>query len=150
MQPSINTKHPALRLLLLAIALTGATTALASVDTTARPGGVYKLKPGMYVEAGSRCEAPANGAIRQYDGRGIATAHSRACRVTVRSHGRERYTVDQSCIDAGAGQGQRALERQQVTVRDALTFSQTIAGRASTYRYCPVYQMPQEMRKAAS
>lgn len=122
--------------------LLAASHAMASVDTTAPPGGVYKLKPGIYVAKGSDCASPANAAILQYDGKGLSGAHSRACKVTVRSRKGGRYTVDQSCIDAGAGPAPRSVQRQQVTVRDALTFTQTIKGRATSYAYCPVDQLP--------
>lgn len=116
--------------------------ALASVDTSAPPGGVYKLKPGIYVAEGSDCASPANAAILQYDGKGLSGAHSRACKVTVRSRKGGRYTVDQSCIDAGAGLAPRSVQRQQVTVQDALNFTQTIKGRSTSYFYCPVDQLP--------
>lgn len=136
------------RALLLGAMLCSAMAARASVDTTPPPGGVYRLKPGIYVARGSSCEAPPNAAIRQYDGRGLATAHSRACRVDVRARKGPRVTVDQSCIDSGAGPGRRAVQRQQVLVHDALTFTQTIGGAAATYRYCPVYQLPADLRRA--
>lgn len=120
--------------------------ASASVDTSAPPGGVYRLKPGIYVAKGSDCAAPANAAILAYDGKGLSGAHSRACKVTVRSRKASRdvsrYIVDQSCIDAGAGPAPRSTQRQQVAVRDALHFTQTIKGRATSYAYCPVDQLP--------
>jgi hypothetical protein len=124
--------------------------ASASVDPSAPPGGVYRLKPGIYVSKGSDCTAPANAAILQYDGKGLRGAHSRACKVTVRSRKTDgevrRYIVDQSCIDAGAGPAPRSTERQQVAVRDALHFTQTIKGRATSYAYCPVDQLPNDLR----
>jgi hypothetical protein len=146
MKTSIDNKRLLAHAALLMAALCSSAAALASVDTSAPPGGVYKLKPGVYVEEGSRCEHPANGAIRQYDGRGIATAHSRACTVAVRKHVGQRYMVEQSCLDAGAGRARRHVERQQITVRDALNFSQTIDGETSNYRYCPAYQLPRGLR----
>ncbi len=125
--------------------------ASASVDTSAPPGGVYRLKPGIYVAKGSDCTAPANAAILAYDGKGLSGAHTRACKVTVRSRKRSdevsRYIVDQSCIDAGAGPAPRSTQRQQVAVRDALNFTQTIKGRATSYAYCPVDQLPAGLRK---
>lgn len=134
--------------LLLFTMLGLAASAFASVDTSPKPGGVYQLKPGIYVAQGSSCEAPANAAIRQYDGRGLGTAHSHACKASVRARKGRRFTVDQSCIDAGAGPGRREIERQQVLVRDALTFTQTIGAAATTYRYCPSYQLPPGLREA--
>ena len=116
------------------------TSVSASVDASPAPGGVYWLKPGVYVARGSACETAPNAAIRQYDGRGIATAHSRACKATVVARKGSRYTVDQRCIDSGAGPGRSRVQRQQVVVRDALTFTQILQGAATTYRYCPAYQ----------
>jgi hypothetical protein len=129
--------------------LLAANHAAASVDTSAPPGGVYRLKPGIYVARGSACESPANAAVRQYDGKGIGTAHTRACKAAVRSRKGSTYTVDQSCIDAGAGPAPRVVQRQQVTVHDALTFTQTIKGNATRYAYCAPYQLPADLRKAA-
>lgn len=121
--------------------------AVASVDTSAPPGGVYRLKPGIYVAKGSDCGAPANAAIRQYDGKGISTAHTRACKAVVRTRQGSTYTVDQSCIDAGAGPAPRVVQRQRVAVHDALTFTQTIKGNATRYGYCASYQLPADLRK---
>jgi len=133
----------------LCAALLGAVPgASASVDTSPKPGGVYKLKPGIYVAQDSACASAPNAAIRQYDGRGIASAHTRACTAKVRVRKGQRYTVDQTCIDAGAGPGRREVQRQQVWVRDALTFTQTIGANATTYRYCPAYQLPPDLRNA--
>jgi hypothetical protein len=140
--------RPLLRAALLGALLGAAFAASASVDDSPKPGGVYKLKPGIYVAQDSPCESPANAAIRQYDGRGIGSAHTRACTVHVRARKGQRYTVDQSCIDAGAGPAPRRVQRQQVWIQDALTFTQTIGGHATTYRYCPVYQLPPDLRKA--
>ncbi len=129
-------------------ALLAAGAAFASVDTSPKRGGVYRLKPGIYVAQGETCRSPANAVIRQYDGRGISGAHSRACRVKVLSRRGSRFVVDQSCIDAGAGPAPRSTERQTVTVRDALTFTQATHGAATTYRYCPIDRLPAGLRSA--
>ncbi len=128
--------------------LLAAGTAFASVDTSPKPGGVYRLKPGIYVAKGESCRSPANAVIRQYDGRGISGAHSRACRAKILSRRGNRFVVDQSCIDAGAGPAPRSIERQTVTVRDALTFTQATRGPDTTYRYCPIDQLPAGLRSA--
>lgn len=132
-----------------AMLMAGAGMAGASADRTPKPGGVYRLKPGIYVAEGSECRAPANAAIRRYDGKGISTAHTRACKAKVRQRRGNRYTVAQSCIDAGAGNAPRRIQHQQVTVKDALTFTQNIAGNVTTYHYCPVRQLPRDLRQAA-
>ena len=90
-----------------ALMLGAVSIASASADTSPKPGGVYRLKPGIYVAKGSSCGAPANAAIRRYDGRGISDAHSRACRATILSRKGGRFTVSQSCVDAGAGFSKR-------------------------------------------
>ncbi|MYM69423.1 hypothetical protein GTP45_21645 [Pseudoduganella sp. FT55W] len=130
------------------IAIAGA--ASASADTTPKPGGVYRLKPGIYVAEGSECSTPPNAAIRQYDGKGISTAHTRSCKATVIKRQGRKYTVKQSCIDAGDGSAPRSIQRQQVTVDNALTFQQNIAGNITNYRYCPVSELPADLRKAAN
>jgi hypothetical protein len=137
-------KHVMLTTLAL---LLSAGHAMASVDTTPPPGGVYKLKPGMYVAKGSECSAPANAALLQYDGKGLSGAHTRACKATVRSLKGSRFTVDQSCIAAGAGPAPRSVQRQIVLVSDALNFTQTIKGRSTSYAYCPVDQLPTDLRR---
>lgn len=136
------------KLITPAIPLAISSAALASADTSPKPGGVYPLKPGIYVAKGSDCGAPANAAIRQYDGKGLSTAHTRACKAIVRSHQRGTYTVDQSCIDAGAGPAPRVVQRQKVIIDNALSFTQVIKNDRTTYQYCPVYQLPADLQKA--
>ena len=125
-----------------AVTLLAAGAAFASVDPSPKPGGVYRLKPGIYVPKGESCRDPANAVIRQYDGRGISGALSRACRVKILSRRGNLYVVDQSCIDAGAGPAPRSTERQTITIRDPLTFRQATRGSAMTYSYCPIDQLP--------
>ncbi|MCP3736152.1 hypothetical protein M9979_14850 [Sphingomonas sp. RP10(2022)] len=132
---------------IVALAFAG-TGALASIDPSPKPGGVYRLKPGIYVAQGASCRDPANAVIRQYDGRGISGAHSRACRAKILSRRGNRFVVDQSCIDAGTGPAPRSTERQTVTVRDALTFTQATRGAPTTYLYCPIDQLPAGLRSA--
>jgi hypothetical protein len=124
-----------------------AAAATASVDTSRKPGGVYLLKPGIFVAKGSSCREPANAAIRQYDGRGISTAHTRSCVARILSRRGSTFDVSQSCIDAGAGRAPRVVERQTVSVQDALTFSTGRGRGATTYRYCPIDQLPVGLRK---
>ena len=130
------------------LAMLAATGASASVDPSPKPGGVYRLKPGIYVARGADCRSPANAVIRQYDGRGLSTAHTHACRARVLTRRGNRYTVSQSCIDAGVGPAPRFVERQTVTVPDALTFTLATRGPARTYRYCPIDQLPSDLRSA--
>jgi len=135
-------------LLAATIVLTTTGAANASVDRSARPGGVYRLKPGIYVQKGVECASPPNAAIRHYDGRGISTAHTRACRARILSRRGSRYDVSQSCIDAGAGPAPRFTERQTITVPDALTFTLHTQGSGTTYRYCPASMLPAGLRSA--
>jgi hypothetical protein len=87
--------------------------------------------------------------IRQYDGKGISTAHNRSCVARILSRKGGTLDVNQSCIDAGAGSAPRVVERHTVSVHDALTFSIGQGHRATTYRYCPIDQLPVELRKQA-
>lgn len=123
--------------------------AIGSVDRSPKPGGVYRLKPGIYVQNGVSCASAPNAAIREYDGRGISDAHSRACRARILTRKGNRYTVTQSCIDAGAGPAPRVSQRQTVTVADALTFTLQTRGRGTTYRYCPASMLPSGLKSAA-
>jgi hypothetical protein len=125
-----------------------ATPVAASVDRSPKPGGVYPLKPGIYVQTGTSCASPPNAAIKRYDGRGISDAHSRACKAKVLSRKGNSYAVTQSCIDAGAGPAPRVNERQTVTVPDALTFTVRTRGTGTRYRYCPPNMLPAELREA--
>jgi hypothetical protein len=134
------------RTVIAVAALATAVAAPASVDRSAKPGGVYRLKPGIYVQKDVACGTAPNAAIRRYDGRGISSAHSRACRARILSRHGNRYEVSQSCVDAGAGPAPRFAERQTVTVPDALTFSVRTRGRDTSYRYCPPYMLPAELR----
>lgn len=129
--------------------LAAATAATASVDTSAKPGGVYRLKPGLYVQQGVACASAPNAAIRRYDGRGISTAHTRACRARILSRRGSSFEVNQSCLGAGAGPAPRFDERQTVSIADALTFTLKARGKGTTYRYCPTYMLPAGLRGAA-
>jgi len=122
--------------------------AIAGVDRTTEPGGIYRLKPGIYVQKGVSCGSAPNAAIRQYDGRGINDPHSRACRARILTRKGDRYTVKQSCIDTGAGPAPRVSQRQTVTVRDALTFTIQTRGPGTTYRYCPASMLPANLKGA--
>lgn len=128
------------------LALAAGAPAMASVDRSPPPGGVYRLKPGIYVQQGVACDSAPNAAIRRYDGRGISDPHSRACRVRILSRKGDRYSVVQSCIDAGAGPAPRVSERQTVTVPDALAVTIRTRGPGTTYRYCPIYMLPADLR----
>lgn len=136
----------ALTLALTAAGVVIATSAVASVDRSAPPGGVYRLKPGFYVAKNTACSDAPNAAIRRYDGVGISDARTRACRAKVVSRRGGTFVVEQSCVNAGTGPAPRVVERQIVSVRDALTFSLGSAARQTTYRYCPIYMLPKSVR----
>lgn len=128
------------------LVLVSAGEVAASVDRSPPPGGVYRLKPGVFVKEGVACSSAPNVAIRRYDGHGISTAHTRACRAHVISRRGDRLSVSQSCISAGAGRAPRTTERQVVRVIDALTFIQVTGGPGATYRYCPASMLPYGIR----
>jgi hypothetical protein len=116
--------------------------AFASADRSPPPGGVYRLKPGVYVAKGTACGNAPNVAIRRYDGVGISDPHTHACRANILSQRGSSFVVSQSCVDAGVGSAPRAVERQTVDVHDALTFSLATKGPKIGYRYCPSYMLP--------
>lgn len=123
------------------VALGGlADVAAASVDRTAKPSGIYRLKPGTYVRKGVACASAPDAAIRRYDGHGFSSPPARACRTRLLSRNAGRFVVEQSCMATGAASWM--MERQTVTVADALTFNLRSIGPGTTYRYCPTYMRP--------
>lgn len=136
----------------LAIATLAGATVVAPgwsrIERSPPAAGVYPLKHGIYVSGRQGCGAPPNAVIRQYDGRGISDPHSAACRVRVVARRGSTFVVDQSCVGAGVGPAPRFTERQTITVRDARTFSLKIRGNSTTYRYCPIDQLPADLRSA--
>ncbi|TPG52220.1 hypothetical protein [Sphingomonas glacialis] len=74
-------------------------------------------------------------------------AHTRDCQAKILSRKGGAFSVSQSCLDAGTGPAKRFTERQIIRIRDALTFDQQ-NGRAKTgYRYCPIYELPTDLRR---
>jgi len=136
---------------LLVVAALVATPTTADPDRSPKPGGVYKLKPGIFVMQGVSCSNPPNAAIKRYDGQGISMAHTRACVARVLSRRRSGYgsiyKVSQSCIDAGIGPGKRFVERQTIDIPDALNFTIRSQGK-TTYRYCPIRELPAGLQAA--
>lgn len=128
----------------------GTTTgAWASVDTSSKPGGVFRLKPGIYVPKEVDCGSARLAGARRYDGQGIGRVNGDVCRARVLSRRRDRYEVSQSCVQAGRDQVSRVAERQTVTVIDALTFTLRTRGGGATYRYCPASMLPANLRGEA-
>jgi hypothetical protein len=131
----------------LAIVAAGfSSAASAEVDRSPPPGGVYRLKPGIYVAKKTPCGDAPNAAILRYDGAGLSGAHTRACKARVLRRRASTFIVDQSCIGAGAGKAARVTDRQTVTVQDALTFAIGAGRSATSYRYCPAYMLPKGVR----
>ena len=141
-------RHKSLCLYAIAlIALTAAVPSVASVDTSPKPGGVYRSEPGMYVQTGKRCASAPDVAIRQSDGHSISTAHTRACLARILSRNGVRNTVTQSCIDAGAGPASRSVEWQTLAVSDAATSTMATRGSQTTYRHCPADMIPADFQR---
>ena len=114
----------------------------ASADTSPKPGGVFLLKPGVFVSKGQSCADPANAGIRVYDGKGIHGSATHACVAQIIEKKGNRFIVDQSCIDTPAGPGKRTVERQTVVIEDALTFVVGKGAKAEQYHYCSPSQLP--------
>ncbi len=144
-----SVRHALASIAALTAAALVATPSAADPDRTPPPGGVYKLKPGIFVARGVRCGNPPNAAIRRYDDKGISTAHGRACIARVLSkrpsgYG-SLYKVSQTCIHVGANPGKRFVERQTIDIPDALNFTIRSEGNTS-YRYCPIRELPPRLR----
>ena len=130
------------------LGLSLASNVFASVDNSPKPGGVYKLKQGIYVGGSENCEAPSNKELRKYTGSGLDSIHSRACKVVVIARKANRYNIEQRCTESVGQSRRQGVERQVVIVRDALTFSQTLNGVSTTYNYCAPYQLPNSAKTA--
>ena len=116
-------------------------------EETSWPEGVLPLKPGVYVLQNSGCAAPANAAVRFYDGRGISGSATHSCRTLVNSRRGDSYVVEQSCIDTPSGNGPRTSESQTITVHDAMTFTMQTTDESSRFRYCPTGELPGYLRE---
>jgi hypothetical protein len=133
------------------VALVGAAAFLcaapsgADPDRSPRPGGVYLLKPGIFVAKRASCTKPPRGAIRFYDGKGINPFPPRGCVARVISKKRSGYgslyVVRQSCTMGGTS----FVERQVLDIPDALNFTVRSEGNAA-YRYCPIHELPERLR----
>jgi hypothetical protein len=130
-------KEPYVKLVHFLGALALTPLLVSAMPASAKVGGVYPLTHGIYVRTDTKCQGAPNAALRTYDGAGIGDPHSHACRVHVLSRQGRRYSVTQSCIDAGVGLGPRVSERQTVTVLNPTSFTVATEGQGFGYRYCP-------------
>ena len=121
--------------------------ALASADYTPKPGGVFPLKPGVFVAKGQDCADPANAGIRIYDGKGIHGSATHACVAKVIKTTGKRYIFDQSCIDTSAGDGPRVVARESILIQDALTFVAGEGVKATSFTYCPASELPSWLKQ---
>lgn len=135
--------------LIVAICIATALSTALAADLTPQPRGVYPLAQGIYVAQGSVCATPANAAIRVYDGKGISTAHTHACVASVLSQQQGRYTVNQTCIDSGEGEGKSFEQKQEVVVIDGQTFAQDTGASNINYHYCPATSLPPDLQRFA-
>ena len=120
---------------------------LASADNTPKPGGVFALKPGVFVAKGQDCADPANAGMRIYDGKGIHGSATHACVAKIIKKTGKRYVVDQSCIDTPAGDGPRTIARESILIQDALTFVAGEGVKATSFTYCPASQLPSWLKQ---
>lgn len=100
------------------------------------------LKRGIYVDASQTCQDPANAGIRQYDGKGLSTAHTHGCVLQVQGKKGTTYTVAQRCIDAGAGPAPFVNERMEVTVVNAGKFVLKQRKTATAFNHCSPSELP--------
>lgn len=112
--------------------------ASATVDTPPKSGGVHRLKPDIYAPIGVSCTSVPNVVAERYDGRGLSTAHTRACRERILSIVRSRHVAAQSCIANEARQARQTVERQNVVVSDALSFKLRTPDSRSTCQHYAV------------
>lgn len=100
------------------------------------------LKHGIYVDASQTCQDPANAGIKQYDGKGLSTAHTHGCVLQVQGKKGTTYTVAQRCIDAGAGPAPFVNERMDVTVVNPGKFVFKQGKTATAFNHCSPSELP--------
>jgi hypothetical protein len=105
-------------------------------------GEVLALQHGIYVDQSQRCSNPANAGIKSYDGKGLSTAHTHDCLLSVRSKKRNTYMLTQRCVDAGAGPAPVVREEMEVAVINSRKFIFTQGHQATTFNYCPPSALP--------
>lgn len=106
------------------------------------------LTRGVYVLSSMSCADPAFAGLRTFDGRGLASAHSRECRATVVASSGSVYTVDNDCIDAGAGPAPRSTERLVIAIAGPAKFAIRSGTSSDHYRLCPRDELPASLRQA--
>lgn len=106
---------------------------------------VLPLARGTYVQADTPCADPPFAAIRDYDGRGLPTPHSRDCRARILSQRGGSYRVANDCIGAGEGPAARDVER--LTIRPLSRTRFAMSG--ITFRLCPGERLPTSLRLRA-
>jgi hypothetical protein len=121
---------------------------LASQNQSSKPGGVFQLKPGTYVERTSSCADPANAAIIFYDGKSLASSSTHACEARIIGRRGKSISVSQSCIDAGVGAAPRVVEHFEISINNAIEFSINKHAGAEVYRFCPPSQLPKSLRRS--
>lgn len=103
---------------------------------------VLPLNKGLYVDASQTCSDPANAGIRSYNGAGLSTSHTHACKMAVQSKAGNVYTVFQHCIDAGVGPGPVFKETLKIEVVSNSRFRLKQSKSVTTYHYCSPDQLP--------
>lgn len=104
--------------------------------------GVLGLQKGIYVDTSQSCRDPANAGIKHYDGVGLNSAHTHACKLNIQSAQGRNYVVTQRCIDAGVGAGPDVSDTFTLTMINHHRFTFRQGQGAVTYRYCPDNRLP--------
>ena len=107
---------------------------------------VLPLTKGTYVSLSETCADPSFAGLKTFDGLGLAGAHTRECRARIVEKSGSAYTVDNSCIDAGAGPAPRSTERLIVAITAPNAFVIRSGSSSERYRLCPQDELPTALR----
>jgi len=124
---------------------TGAPSVAPSISPVAA-ATVLPLTKGTYVSVSETCADPSFAGLKTFDGLGLAGAHTRECRARIVEKTGSAYTVDNSCIDAGAGPAPRSTERLIVAITAPNAFVIRSGSSSERYRLCPQDDLPMALR----
>ncbi|SET64428.1 hypothetical protein SAMN03159512_02975 [Pseudomonas sp. NFR09] len=119
-----------------------------STEINASPGVYESLNRGIYVISGTDCGNPPNADIKEYNGKGISTAHTSKCVAKVISKSKSArgtvFEISQTCNDSGDGSGTTFTEKDKILVKDPNHFQYVSDN--TIYTYCPKNKLPKDLQ----
>ncbi|WP_285349512.1 hypothetical protein [Pseudomonas sp. ME-P-057] len=111
-------------------------------STLASTEQVLPLTHGIYADDSQTCLNPVNAGLKSYDGVGLNSAHTHACRLSLINRQGNSYSLRQECVDAGAGPGPLVGEDILISVISSSRFVLTQGSNTTTFNYCAPFTLP--------